>query len=49
MKIYNVHLDDYALECVLTALMEKAQACKGQARENYMQVYGDIKEEILNQ
>lgn len=49
MKIYTIHLDDFAKEIVLGALMEKAQGLKGQQKENILMLYGDIKEEIANQ
>ena len=49
MKTYFITLDDFSMGGVLTALMEKAQASKGQAREYYLQVYENIKEELKNQ
>lgn len=49
MKTYKVTLDSLTKALVLTALMEKAQSSKGQARENYLMAYGDIKEELMCQ
>lgn len=49
MKIYKITLDSEMKALVLTALMEKAHSCKGQARENYLMAYGDIKEELMFQ
>lgn len=49
MKIYKITMDSLMKELVLNALMEKAHSCKGQARENYLRVYGDIKEELMSQ
>jgi len=51
MKIYTIHLDDFSKEIVLTALMEKAakEGRSSEAGRNVRMVYGDIKEEIMNQ
>lgn len=49
MKLYSITLDDFSKEIVLTALMEQAHRLKGAARENYLTVYGDIKESVKNQ
>lgn len=49
MKTYKITLDSQTKALVLTALMEKAQSCKGQARENYLMAYGLIKEEVIEQ
>lgn len=48
MKTYQVTVNDFEKECILNALMEKAHQ-KGiceEARSNYMQVYGDFKDQL---
>lgn len=51
MKIYNVPMDGFTKELVLTALMETAhkEGISNEARNNYLTAYGDIKESIMNQ
>lgn len=49
MKIYTIHLDDYAKERVLDALLFRASQVNKEMRDNIMMVYGDIKEELQNQ
>lgn len=49
MKTYTITLDETTKELVLNALMEKAYSCDGQAKDNYLRAYGDIKESIMNQ
>lgn len=51
MKIYNVPMDEFTKELVLTALMDAAHK-KGisiEAKNNYLTAYSDIKESIVNQ
>lgn len=48
IRLYKVTLDDFSKELVMSALMEKALSCKkgSKVRENYLTVYGDLKEEM---
>lgn len=48
IRLYKVTLDDFSKELVMSALMEKALSCKkgSKARENYLMVYDDLKEEM---
>lgn len=51
MKTYTITLDTMMKELVLTALMEKAYACgeSRQAKDNYIEAYRTIKEQLKDQ
>lgn len=46
MKTYSIVIDDFAKEVILNALMEKAHASNYKVRQNCLQVYGDIQEQL---
>ena len=45
-KSHTIVVDDFMKECILIALREKAHTMSGKLRENYMQVYDDIKDQL---
>lgn len=51
VKIYHIPMDDHMVQLVLTALMEKAhqKGISQEAKSNYLQAYGDIKESLTAQ
>lgn len=50
MNLYNIIVDDFQKEIILTALLCVGCECKQkQARDNYMTTYGDLKEAFKQQ
>lgn len=50
MTKISICLDEIDSELLLTALIEKAGSCASgtQAKKNYLRLYGDFKEAIVN-
>ena len=51
VKIYHIPVDAFTAQLIMTALMEKAhqKGISQEAKSNYLQAYGDIKESLTAQ
>ena len=45
---YTINIDVITKELILTALMETAYNTNGQAKQNYLNAYKEIKRQIIN-